>query len=95
MGKAPEFLVELLVESTYRARTKTVPTELFADRFDFPSRYSLDIHLPKRGYQRLLTTVLRDSGPFPLKPLKTKESRINKGSPAFSRVLPLLQVHAQ
>ena len=44
-GKAPEFLVELLVESTYRTRAKTVPTELFADRFDLSSRYSLDVHL--------------------------------------------------
>ena len=39
-GKAPEFLVELLIESTYCTRAKTVSTELFADRFDLPSRYS-------------------------------------------------------
>jgi hypothetical protein len=51
-GKAPEFLVELLVEPTDRARAKTVPTELFADRLDFASRYSLDVHLRKRGHGR-------------------------------------------
>ena len=44
-GKTLELLVQLLVESTDRARAKTVPTELFADRFDLPSRYSLDVHL--------------------------------------------------
>ncbi len=44
-GKAPEFPIELLVEPTYRARAKAVPAELLADRFDFPSRYSLDVHL--------------------------------------------------
>jgi hypothetical protein len=57
-GKAPEFLVELLVEPTDRARAKTVPTELFADRLDFASRYSLDVHLRKRGHERLLATLI-------------------------------------
>src|SRR6476660_2914596 len=57
-AKAPEFLVEFLVEPTYCARAKTVPAELFTDRFDFPSRYSLDVHLCKCGYQSLLTALI-------------------------------------
>src|SRR6478752_8569661 len=57
-GKAPEFLVELLIESTYCTRAKTVSTELFADRFDLPSRYSLDVHLRKRRHQRLLAALI-------------------------------------
>src|SRR6476619_5708274 len=57
-GKAPEFLVEFLVEPTYCARAKTVPAELFTDRFGFPSRYSLDVHLCKCGYQSLLTALI-------------------------------------
>ena len=44
-GKAPEFLVQLLVESTDRAGAKTVSAKLLADRFDLPGRYSLDVHL--------------------------------------------------
>src|SRR5215207_2126015 len=57
-GKAPELLVELLVEGAYRAGAKTVPAELLADRFDFPSRYPLDVHLSKRGDQRLLAALI-------------------------------------
>ena len=32
---------QILADLANRARAKTVPAELFADRFDFPSRYAL------------------------------------------------------
>jgi hypothetical protein len=57
-GKTPELLIKLLVEPADRARAKTVPTELFADGFDVPSRYSLDVHLCERRHQRLLAALI-------------------------------------
>jgi len=43
--ETPELRVQLLIESTDRACAKTVPTELFTNRFDLSGRYPLDIHL--------------------------------------------------
>jgi hypothetical protein len=40
------------------ARAKTVPTEFLADRFNLPSRYSLDVHLRERRHQRLLAALI-------------------------------------
>ena len=57
-AKASQFLIELLVEPTDRTRAKTALSELFADRLDLPSRYSLDVHLGERRHQRLLTALI-------------------------------------
>ena len=52
--KASQFRIELLVDLADRTRAKTVSAELFANRFDFPSRYSLDVHLRERRHQGFL-----------------------------------------
>ncbi len=57
-AKAPQFLVELLIEAAYRTRAKTVSAELFADCFDLPRRYALDVHLGERSHQRLFAALI-------------------------------------